>query len=79
MSMCARRIDKSHRDYPEYIEKCRVISEKYIACEQAAEDEYPEWMGLDHPAGEKIHAIKKQFRVELKMLQQEYGHIFKEE
>lgn len=78
MSMYARKIDKTHRDYPEYIEKCKAMSEKYIALEQAAEDECPEWRGLDHPAGEKIRAIKKQFHAELKSLQREYDHIFKE-
>lgn len=80
MSMCVKRkVDKTHQDYPEYIEKCRSMSEKYIALEQKAEDEYPEWRGKDHPASEKIHAIKRQFHAELKLLQQEYSHIFKEE
>lgn len=78
--MCAkRRIDKAHKDYPEYIEKCKIMGEKFIALEQAAENEYPGWSGLDHPADGKIHEIKKQYNAELKALQQEYGHIFKEE
>lgn len=73
-----RKIDKAHKDYPEYIEKCKAMSGKYIALEQAEEDRYPMWEGLDHPAGPGIQTIKRLYREELKALQKEYAHIFKE-
>lgn len=73
-----RKIDKSHIDYSEYIEKCKAVSEKYIALEQAAEDKYHGWTGRDHPAGPEIHNIKKMYCEELKELQKEYDYLFTE-
>ena len=74
-----KKVDKAHQDYPEYIKKCKAISEKHLLLEKDAEDECLGWRGLDHPASEKIRAIKKQYNVELKALQQEYAHIFTED
>lgn len=74
-----KKVDRTHKNYPEYIEKCKKLSEKFLAMEQEAEGKYPEWRGLDHPAGEEIQRLKKQLYVELKALQEKYAHLFYDE
>ena len=70
------RIDKSHTDYPEYVQKCYALSEKYSALEDAARAKYPNWKGLDHPASEEIKRLSNEMNSKLRQLQQEYSYLF---
>lgn len=72
-------VNKLHPDYPEYIEKCRAMSEKFFAEEDAEKAKYPDWKGRDHPAGEKLMEISKKHNAALRELQKEYAYLFAEE
>lgn len=74
-----RKANKLHKDYSEYIRKCKIIGEEYISCQQAVERKHGDWRGLDHPANEEIRKIREKYLSKLRELQQEYRHIFSEE
>ena len=75
-----RNINKTHPDYPKYIEKCRTISDTFLAEERAAEtaaqNKYPNWRGLDHPGLKEFHEIKKRHHEALEKLKKEYWYLF---
>ena len=75
-----RNINKAHPDYPQYIEKCRMMSDaflaEYRAAEAAAQNKYPNWRGLDHPESRKFNEIKKRLHKALEKLKKEYWYLF---
>lgn len=74
-----KRANENHPDYPEYIEKCKKLSEIYFKQEDELAARYSGWRGLDSPAGTEIKQIHKEHNAKLKALQKEYAHIFTEE
>lgn len=77
--------NKNHPDFPEYIQKCRVLWAKYKSqfdvLEKKREELYPDWSGRDGPpeitAEERI--LQKKYNAELKELKKEYACLFTEE
>lgn len=67
-------INRNHPDYPEYIEKCKALGDKWFAMEEEERAKYPDWKGKDHPADTK--EIYRQLNAGLKQLQAEYAHLF---
>ena len=70
------KIDKSHPNYPEYVQKCYALSEKYSALEDAERAKYPDWKGLDHPAAREIKRLSNERNADLRQLKQEYSYLF---
>ena len=77
MTMSARKsINREHPDYPDYVEKCRAISQRFQDAESEILGRYPEWKGQDHPADSEITPLRRQFNAALRGLQKEYSQIF---
>ncbi len=56
-----KRINKQHSKFAEYVSKCEALAHAYAEKVDAAESQYPNWRGLDHPAAHEILAITKEF------------------
>ena len=69
-------VNKKHPAYQEYLSKCKALSARYIAEEDALLAQYPIPKGHDHPAGSELRAISRRHNAELKQLQQEYSYLF---
>ena len=69
-------VNERHPLYQEYISKCRKLSNKYFAEEDAILAQYPKTRGLDHPAGGELRALALRHNAELKSLQKEYSFLF---
>ena len=71
-----KRINKQHPKFAEYLSKCESLAHEYAEKVDAAESQYPNWRGLDHPASHEISEITKEFNKKLKALQTEYNFLF---
>lgn len=73
------KVNKKHPDYPEYIEKCKKLRDKYFKIVEKEEAKYPEWspkLRIRHPASAAVRRIMKQHDAELMALQAEYDYLF---
>lgn len=82
--MGGKRVNKTHPDYPAYIEKCRSLQHKYqllIEAEEARQKvAVPNWRTcLDALETVERHRLVAQHNAELRKLQQEYTYLFTEE
>lgn len=71
-------INKKNPAYQEYLSRCRALSEKYLAEEDAILAQYPTPKSLDHPAGKELREMSRRHNAELRMLQKEYAFLFEE-
>ena len=72
-------VNEEHPDYPEYIEKCKKLRDKYLKIIDKEEAKYPEWspkLRIRHPASAAVRRIMKQHDAELMALQAEYDFLF---
>ncbi len=74
-----KRINKQHSKFAEYVSKCEALAHAYAEKVDAAESQYPNWRGLDHPAAHEVLTIAKEFNKKLRALQTEYDFLFREE
>lgn len=73
-----RRVDTSHPDCEEYTKKFKELWAQYYELEEKERAKYPDWKGKDHPADVFLAQVYRKYCEEMKALQQEYSHIFKE-
>lgn len=82
--MGGKRVNRTHPDYPVYIEKCRALQRKYQPLIEAEEERQraavPNWKTcLDALETVERHRLMVQHNAELRELQQEYAYLFTEE
>ena len=71
-----KNINKSHPLYEEYISECKTLFQWYEAKIEAERAKYPDWKGLDHPAGKEVRALERERNSKLDELQRKYDFLF---
>ena len=69
-------INKNDPAYRQYITECKMLSEKYLALEDALRAKYPQAQGFDHPAGRELRDLDLHHNMKLKDLQKKYSFLF---
>ena len=69
-------VNKNHPLYPEYIAKCKALSDQFYTKEEALRAQHPEQHSKDHPANAEIRRLDLQHNAELRALQKEYSFLF---
>ena len=75
------KVNKSHPDFPEYLEKCKALRDKYLKLIEKEEAKYPEWnlkSKIRNPAELATRELIKRHDNELIALQKEYNYLFTE-
>lgn len=71
-----KSINKNHPLYEEYVSECKNLFQRYEAKIEAERAKYPNWKGLDHPAGTEIRALEREYNSKLRELQHKYDFLF---
>ena len=71
-----KSINKNHPLYEEYVSECKNLFQGYEAKIEAERVKYPNWKGLDHPAGTEIRALERECNSILRELQHKFDFLF---
>lgn len=66
-------VDKNSPQYEAYIAECKSLFEDADRREAAYLAEYPDWLGQDHPNGDKIRAIMTERNIKFRKIKEKYG------
>ncbi len=74
--MSAKKVNKQHPAYSEYIKKCRAVFDAYREFEEKEYAKYPRWAGRDHPSYAITIPEWRKRNAQLKELQKEYAYLW---